>query len=81
LQRKTHGFGSVIQPEEALKMNIARIAGIILTALGGIVVLGSALADFLTGHPSVFGYKQIIGVAVGAIAVAIGLVLLLRKKA
>jgi len=61
-------------------MNVARIVGIILVVLGAIVVLGSSLADLVgIGSPG-FGLKQIIGTAVGAIAVVVGLILLLRKK-
>jgi hypothetical protein len=61
-------------------MTIARIVGTILAVLGSIVVLGSALADFLARRQYVFGYKQIIGVAIGAIVVVLGLILVLRKK-
>ena len=61
-------------------MKVAKIVGIILAALGVIVILGFSLADLLiSGNPG-FGFKQIIGVVVGAIAVVVGLILLLRKK-
>ena len=61
-------------------MKLAKIVGIILVVLGALVILGSSLVDVLTGRAPGFGFKQIIGVAVGAIAAIVGLILLLTKK-
>jgi hypothetical protein len=61
-------------------MSVTRIVGIILIVLGALVVLGSALADFLLGGIPGFGLRQIGGVVLGAINVVLGLVLVLQKK-
>jgi hypothetical protein len=62
-------------------MKIARIVGIILVVLGTLVVLGSALGDLLVWGATGFGIRQVGGVVAGAIDVALGLILLLAKKA
>jgi ABC-type nickel/cobalt efflux system permease component RcnA len=56
------------------------IAIIVLVA-GMAIVLVSALADIvgLGESPSVLGYKQIAGIAAGAIVVAVGAVLVWRS--
>jgi hypothetical protein len=57
-----------------------RVVGIVLLALGILVVLVSVLADpiGLGGSPG-FGLRQIAGTVAGAIAAAVGLILVLRK--
>ncbi len=60
-------------------MNTTKTVGIILIVLGAVVVLGSALADFLLGSIPSFGLKQIGGVVVGAMDVVLGLILLLKR--
>jgi hypothetical protein len=61
------------------EVSMARNRGlaIVLLAVGVIVLLVSALADILGigGNPLVFGYKQLAGVAVGAVIALIGGVL------
>ena len=61
-------------------MNLTKIVGIILVVLGVLIVLGSSLANLLPGSNPGFGLRQIGGVAVGAIDVVLGLILLLKKK-
>jgi hypothetical protein len=57
-----------------------KVVGIVLLALGVLVVLVSVLADpiGLGGSPG-FGFKQIVGTVAGAIAAIVGLILVLRK--
>jgi hypothetical protein len=61
------------------EVSMARNKGlaIVLLAVGVIILLVSALADILGigGNPLVFGYKQLAGVAVGAVIALIGGVL------
>jgi hypothetical protein len=62
-------------------MQSTKILGIAFILVGVIVLIISFLADVvgIGGQSNVFGYKQIIGIAVGAVAVMAGLILLLRK--
>ncbi len=55
--------------------------GAVLLAIGIVVALVSVLADTIGigGSASVFGFKQILGTAVGAVLVIAGLVLMVRK--
>ena len=57
------------------------MAGIILIVVGIILLLLSLTADLLGvgTSPGAFGWKQIVGVAAGAIAAVVGLVLALKK--
>jgi hypothetical protein len=63
------------------KVETKRIAGIVLIVVGIILLLLSLTADLLGvgTSPGVFGWRQIVGVAVGAIAAVAGLILALRK--
>jgi len=51
--------------------------GIVVLAVGLVLLLGSALADIMGvgATPLVFGYKQLAGVAVGAVLAIIGALL------
>jgi len=60
-------------------MKIAGVVGIILVVLGALIILGSSLSDLVLSIPG-FGIKQAGGVAVGAIDVVLGLILLLTRK-
>lgn len=57
-----------------------KVVGIVLLALGVLVVLVSVLADPIgLGGSTGFGFKQIVGTVAGAIAAIVGLILVLRK--
>lgn len=62
-------------------MSTKKIIGIVLLAVGVIVLLLSLTADVigLGGNPT-FGIQQILGTIGGVIVAAVGLVLLLLKK-
>jgi len=51
--------------------------GIVVLAVGLVLLLGSALADIMGvgATPLVFGYKQLAGAAVGAVVAIIGALL------
>jgi len=51
--------------------------GIVVLAVGLVLLLGSALADIMGigTHPLVFGHKQLAGAAVGAVVAIIGALL------
>ena len=51
--------------------------GIVVLAVGLVLLLGSALADIMGvgATPLVFGYKQLAGAAVGAVLAIIGALL------
>jgi hypothetical protein len=53
---------------------------VVVIVVGIVVLLVSALADVMGvgAHPLVFGYKQVIGSAVGAVLAVIGVVLYWR---
>jgi hypothetical protein len=53
--------------------------GIVLIVLGVILVLISFGADLLGIGSGGFGYKQILGVAIGVIAAAVGIWLAMSK--
>jgi len=63
-------------------MNTTRIAGLVLTIGGGILLILSALADVigLGREPNLFGPWQVTGIVVAVIAVILGVLFLLRKK-
>lgn len=62
-------------------MKLKKIIGIILTAGGIILLILSLLADVIPiGDKEVFGWMQMVGTAVGAIAIVVGAILLLIKK-
>lgn len=57
-----------------------RLLGIVLLAVGVILLLVSLLADTIgIGGSSTFGYKQILGAVAGAVVAVAGLVVMLRK--
>jgi hypothetical protein len=57
-----------------------RALGITVIAAGALVGLGSALADPLgIGSETGFGWKQIVGVVVGAAAIVVGAFLTARR--
>ena len=57
-----------------------RTLGIFLIGVGALVVLASALADPLgIGEETGFGWKQILGVVVGAAGVGAGSFLITRR--
>jgi hypothetical protein len=62
-------------------MQSTKIVGIAIILVGIIALIISFLADVIGigGQINVFGYKQIIGIAVGAVALVVGLILLVRK--
>jgi hypothetical protein len=62
-------------------MQSTKIVGIAIILVGIIVLIISFLADVIGigGQINVFGYKQIIGIAVGVVALVVGLILLVRK--
>ena len=61
-------------------MKVSKIAGIVLLVLGLLIVLVCVLADPIgLGVSPMFGYRQIIGTVVGAIAAVVGLFLTLKK--
>lgn len=61
-------------------MGRIKTAGIVLLVIGIVVLLLSLLADVIgIGGSPVFGYRQIVGVIVGAIVAVVGLVLTLKK--
>ena len=62
-------------------MKSKKILGIILT-VGGIVLLAlSLLSDVIgIGNQTAFGWRQMVGTAVGAIAIVVGIVIFLIKK-
>jgi hypothetical protein len=60
-------------------MKGGKIAGIVLLVLGIVMLILFLTADLIgIGSPG-FGYQQIIGAVVGAIAGVVGLVLTLKK--
>ena len=62
-------------------MRLKKILGIILSVGGIILFVLSLLADVIgIGDTSVFGWIQIVGIAVGAVAFIVGLILLLIRK-
>jgi hypothetical protein len=61
-------------------MGARKIVGIVLIVLGALALGVFLLADIIGyGNPG-FGLRQIIGSIAGAVAVVVGLVLLLIKK-
>lgn len=57
-----------------------KIAGIVLLVIGIVILILSLAVDFIgLGAHRGFGYYQIIGIIVGAIAIVVGLILSLRK--
>jgi hypothetical protein len=56
--------------------------GIVVLAVGLVLLLGSALADIMGvgASPLVFGYRQLAGSAVGAVLVIIGALLYWRAS-
>jgi hypothetical protein len=63
------------------KVETKKIAGVILIVAGIVLLLLSLTADLfgIGTSPGAFGWKQIVGVAVGAITAVVGLILALRK--
>ncbi len=63
-------------------MQSTKILGIAIIIVGVIALVICLLADVIGigGQGDVFGYKQIIGIAVGAVVFVVGIVLLFRKK-
>lgn len=58
-----------------------RSLGILLVLFGGLLVLIAALADVIgIGGGGAFGSRQIAGVAVGALAVVLGALVVLRTR-
>jgi len=61
-------------------MKNKKAIGFVLLVAGLIVLAVSLLADALgIGGGGVFGYKQILGAAAGAVAIIAGLILALKK--
>jgi hypothetical protein len=61
-------------------MKGSKILGIILLIVGIIVLVVSLIADAIgIGGSAGFGFKQIIGAVVGAIAAIIGLIFTVKK--
>ena len=61
-----------MKPKEAV--------GIVILVVGIVVLILSLGADYIAaGNPSGFGYHQIIGTVLGAIASVLGLFLMLKK--
>ena len=62
-------------------MQSTKLIGIAVILVGIIALIICLLADVIGigTQGDVFGYKQIIGIAVGAVALVVGIVLLLRK--
>lgn len=62
-------------------MRSTKMAGIAVILVGIIALVICLLADIIGigGQSDVFGYKQIIGIAAGAVAFIVGMILLLRK--
>ena len=57
-----------------------RTLGIIVAAVGVIVVVVAVLADQIgIGSDDTFGWKQIVGVGVGVVVAALGLILTLYQ--
>ena len=61
-------------------MNTRKVIGTIVLVVGIVLLIISAAADILgIGKNPTFGYAQIAGVIVGAVAAIAGFALLLRK--
>lgn len=59
-----------------------KLIGLVLLSLGIVGAGLAATADFIgLGNPNEFGMRQMLGIAVGAIAALIGVVLVARKPA
>ena len=59
-----------------------QLLGGVLAAIGAVIVFLSAAADVigLGGDGSAFGNRQVIGVAVGVVVVAAGLIVMYAKR-
>lgn len=61
-------------------MKVNKTFGIIVLVVGVIILALSLLADSIgVGEAAGFGFKQIIGTAVGAVAAIVGLVISFKK--
>jgi hypothetical protein len=66
--------------EEVRQMGSKKTTGIALFVAGIVILILSLVANSIgLGNPSVFGWIQIAGTIVGAIAAAVGLFLTLKK--
>lgn len=59
-----------------------RSVGVVVTAIGVVVVIVAAFADPLGigGADETFGWKQVVGVTVGAVVVVAGIVIALTGR-
>jgi hypothetical protein len=74
------GFKKEKFPEEVRQMGSKKTTGIALLVAGIVILTLSLVANSIgLGNPSVFGWIQIAGAIVGAIAAVVGLFLTLKK--
>lgn len=62
-------------------MGSKKTVGVALLVIGVVLLVVSLIADVvgIGASPTMFGYRQIAGTIVGAIAAVVGLVLAIRK--
>jgi hypothetical protein len=68
------------QGKEVILMGGKKTVGLVVLVVGIVILVLSLVADLIgIGGGGVFGYRQIAGTVVGAVATVVGLVLTLKR--